>query len=127
RDAGQDERGDLDVVAEQLTLGDREILPEGLGEVRDLDAIAAGELDDAVLLRGFERVELIEDRVEVIPRVGFIPPEGGSYRFCSFRLQAELRGSRDFARRLVVPQPQIHRMAQLAVRRPFRELDLRDA
>ena len=56
----QHERRDLDVVAEQVALRQLLLRPEDLVQVGDLQAVAVGQLEDAVLACLFERRELVQ-------------------------------------------------------------------
>jgi hypothetical protein len=73
-DAGEDEWGHFDVVAEEITFGELEGRPEGLREVRDLQPVAVGQRQLAVLARVLEGAQLIDDALQ------FLPPKGGNYR-----------------------------------------------
>ena len=58
---GKNERGYLDVIAKQITLGQLSLRPENFGRVADAKAASIGKLDGAVATRVLERLKLIED------------------------------------------------------------------
>ena len=142
-DRGQDVRRGLHVVAEQIALGELLLRPEHLVQVGDREPLAAGQFERAVAPGVFERVQLIDERVERGPaatsrRSGagarrrgawtfdcVPPPRGRRVSGCS-RTCPPFSSRTHLARILVVPQPEIHRMPQLRVGGPLGEPDLRD-
>jgi len=63
-DDREEVRRDADVVAEQVALGQLQRGPEDLAEVRHLEPVAAGELEDAVARAVRDRIDLREQPAE---------------------------------------------------------------
>src|SRR5262249_57982532 len=110
-------------VPHQIALRALQGGPERLCQVRHLYAFAVEQREDAVLLPALQVDELIEQRSHVLAA------EAGSRaarrRWARrLRLRPEGRFANDLRSGFVIPESQIHGMTQLAVVRPFRELDL---
>ncbi len=117
----QDERRDARVVAHQIALGQLQLRPEQLVQVGDLQRVAVGQGQHAILPRSLQCRQLIDARSTfVVRRSAFFVRRSGSRfasvgRVCARRRLAERRTSNAerrtsaFRSRVTVRPPSCHR------------------